>query len=145
VLVAVFLSYNANSGLPFVPNYELEARLPNAANLRAGNEVRIGGARVGVVTDVDAVRGEDGGSVAVVKLKLDDDLDPLPIDSTFVVRPVSALGLKYLALTPGDSRAGFAEGATVPISRARPTPVEIDEVLNMFDAPTRRGVQLSLQ
>ena len=50
-IVAVFLSYNANSGLPFVPTYDLKAELPNAANLVAGNEVRIGGARVGVIDD----------------------------------------------------------------------------------------------
>ena len=29
-IVAVFLSYNANSGLPFVPTYDLKANLPNA-------------------------------------------------------------------------------------------------------------------
>lgn len=145
VLVAVFLSYNANSGLPFVPTYDLQARLPNAANLVPGNEVRIGGARVGVVTDVTAVRGAGGRPQARVEMKLEDDLDPLPIDSTFVVRSVSALGLKYVALTPGRSRAGFAEGATVPVTQAQPTPVEIDEVLNMFDTRTRRGIQLSLQ
>ncbi len=134
VLVAVFLSYNANSGLPFVPTYELRARMPNAANLVPGNEVRVGGVRVGVVSEVEAVRGPGGRAVAEVKLKLEDDLDPLPIDSTFVVRPISALGLKYVALTPGRSGAGFAEGATVPIAQAQPTPVEIDEVFNMFDS-----------
>ena len=48
-IVAVFLSYNANSGLPFVPTYDLKASVPNAANLVRGNEVRIGGARVGTV------------------------------------------------------------------------------------------------
>jgi virulence factor Mce-like protein len=145
VLVAVFLSYNANSGLPFVPTYELEARLPNAANLVRGNEVRIGGARVGVVSEVTAVRGEGGRSAAQIEMKLDQQLDPLPIDSTFVVRLTSALGLKYVELTPGDSRAGYEEGAVVPVTQAQPEPVEIDEVLNMFDAPTRRGTQLSLQ
>lgn len=145
VLVAVFLSYNANSGLPFVPTYTLEARLPNAANLVPGNEVRIGGARVGVVTDVTAVRGENGRAEAQIELKLEDAADPLPIDSTFVVRSISALGLKYVAVTPGRSRAGYAEGATVPIAQAQPAPVEIDEVFNMFDARTRRGIQLSLQ
>ncbi len=29
-LVAVFIAYNANSGLPFVPTYELKAELPRA-------------------------------------------------------------------------------------------------------------------
>ena len=28
-LVAVYLSYNANSGLPFVPTYDLKADVPN--------------------------------------------------------------------------------------------------------------------
>jgi virulence factor Mce-like protein len=145
VLVAVFLSYNANQGLPFVPTYELRAELPNAANLVRGNEVRVGGARVGIVSEVGAVRDEDGGATAEIGMKLDEQLDPLPIDSTFVVRPTSALGLKYVELTPGTSRAGFEEGSSVPVSQARPEPVEIDDVLNMFDARTRRGIQRSLQ
>ena len=49
VLVAVFLAYNANQGLPFVPTYELKAEVPSAANLVVGNDVRIGGSRVGFV------------------------------------------------------------------------------------------------
>ena len=46
-IVAVFLSYNANTGLPFVPTYDLKANLPNASQLVEGFDVRIGGARVG--------------------------------------------------------------------------------------------------
>ena len=48
VIVAVFLAYNANNGLPFVSTYDLKARVPNADALVKANEVRIGGARVGV-------------------------------------------------------------------------------------------------
>ena len=33
IIVAVFLAYNANNGLPFVPTYQLKAQVPNAANL----------------------------------------------------------------------------------------------------------------
>ena len=62
-IVAIFLSYNANSGLPFVPTYDLEARLPNAANLVEGNEVRIGGARVGVIDEIEPVPSDDGDAV----------------------------------------------------------------------------------
>ena len=36
-IVAVFLSYNANAGLPFVPTYDVSVNLPSAANLVAGN------------------------------------------------------------------------------------------------------------
>ena len=108
-----------------------------------GNEVRIGGARVGVIEKIDAVQRGDEVN-AVVDAKLDADLEPLPVDSTFIVRPRSALGLKYIELTPGNSTSGLPAGETVPLSQATPDPVEIDEVFNIFDAPTRRGSQQSL-
>jgi ABC-type transporter Mla subunit MlaD len=92
-VVAVFLSYNANSGLPFVPTYDLKADLPNAANLVEGNDVRIGGARVGAVSKITAVPNRDGKPSALVEMKLDKDLQPLPVDTTLIVRSKSALGL----------------------------------------------------
>ena len=46
VVVAVFLAYNANNGLPFVQTYRLTAQVPDANGLVKGNEVRIGGVRV---------------------------------------------------------------------------------------------------
>jgi virulence factor Mce-like protein len=143
-IVAIFLSYNANSGLPFVPTYDLTARLPNAANLVAGNEVRIGGARVGVIDEIEPVRGDEGEPYAEISMKLDSDLEPLPVNSTFLVRPRSALGLKYVELTPGDAQAGFPAGAVIPLRQATPEPVEIDEVLNAFDQKARTGAQSSL-
>jgi ABC-type transporter Mla subunit MlaD len=60
VIVAVFLSYNANSGLPFVPTYDVSVELPDAANLVEGNEVRIGGFRVGAIDKITPVRRTDG-------------------------------------------------------------------------------------
>jgi virulence factor Mce-like protein len=144
-IVAVFLSYNANSGLPFVPTYDLTANLPNAANLVRGNEVRIGGARVGTITTIEAREREDGTSYARLELKLNKDLEPVPADSTLIVRPRSALGLKYVELTPGKGSAGFKAGATIPIRQARPRPVELDEVLNTFDVRLRRGSQGALE
>ena len=143
-IVAVFLSYNANSGLPFVPTYDLKANLPNAANLVVGNEVRIGGARVGVVADIKPMPNPDGSATAQLEMKLDKELETLPDDTTMIVRPRSALGLKYVELTPGRSKTGYKPGATVPLRAARPEPVEIDEVVNAFNEPTRIGARRSL-
>ena len=56
VIVAVFLAYNANNGLPFVSTYNLKAQVPNANALVKGNEVRIGGVRVGIVKSVVPVQ-----------------------------------------------------------------------------------------
>src|SRR5215203_6513781 len=104
-IVAVFLSYNANSGLPFVPTYDLKANLPNAAQLVEGFEVRIGGARVGFISEIEPERRSDGSTYAQVTMKLDKEIEPLPAESTLLVRPRSSLGLKYIELQPGRARA----------------------------------------
>jgi virulence factor Mce-like protein len=143
-IVAVFLSYNANSGLPFVPTYDLKANLPNAAQLVKGFEVRIGGARVGFISKIEPKKRADGSAYAQVTMKLDKQIEPVPADSTLLVRPRSSLGLKYIELTPGEGRAGLAAGSTIPVRQARPPVVELDELFSMFDDKTRVGSRNSL-
>ncbi|HET9198905.1 MAG TPA: MlaD family protein [Solirubrobacterales bacterium] len=144
VIVAVFLAYNANNGLPFVSTYNLKARVPNADALVKGNEVRIGGVRVGVVKEVVPVQLEDGEVAAELSLSLDKNAEPLPVDSTITVRPKSALGLKFLQVTPGDSDEGFEAGETIPVTAAKPEPVDIDQFFDMFDKPTRDAIRQNL-
>jgi virulence factor Mce-like protein len=155
VVVAVFLSYQANQGLPFVPTYKVSAELPNTGTLVPGNEVRIGGQRVGQIKTIEPETIDDAAcpgnpaqrcttDVAKVDMELNQDLEPLPQDSTLVVRSRSALGLKYLEVRRGNSDRGFAPGSTIPVSAARPEPVEIDQVFDMFDEPTRDAIQVNL-
>ena len=144
ILVAVFLSYNANKGLPFVPTYQLEAEVPSGAQLVVGNDVKIGGSRVGAVTSIKPRTLDDGTVIAVLGLTLDKDAGPLPKDSTLMVRPRSALGLKYVEITRGKSSETYADGDTVALAQAG-TPVELDEFLNMFDEKTRIASQIDLQ
>lgn len=145
VTVAVFLAYNANQGLPFTPVYRLSAEVPNANTLVPGNEVRIGGVRAGVVETVEPELNDDGTVNARLGLSLDRDVNPLPVDSTIIIRSRSALGLKYLEIVRGDSGEGHPEGSTIALSQARPEPVEIDEVFNVFDDPTRSAIRANLR
>src|SRR5690349_3160811 len=133
VIVAVFLAYNANNGLPFVSTYNLKARVPNANALVKGNDIRIGGTLVGTVREVKPVQLGDGRTAAELSLSLDKSAEPLPVDSTIMIRPKSALGLKFLQITPGSSSDGFAAGETIPLKAARPEPVDIDQFFSMFD------------
>ena len=119
ILVAVFLAYNANNGLPFVSTYDLKARVPNAQALVKGNEVRIGGARVGVVKSVKPVELEDGNFGAELSLSLDKIAEPVPVNSTMIIRPKSPLGLKYLQIVPGDSSQGLRGRRNDPARRRR--------------------------
>jgi ABC-type transporter Mla subunit MlaD len=134
VIVAVFLAYNANNGLPFVPTYRVSVVVPNAARLVQNNEVRIGGTRVGVVESIETTQvepdqvanaesqgGTRGGTVSTVQggggskdtccvaaelnLKLDKSASPIPEDSVFRVRYRSSFGLKYLEITRGTGEA----------------------------------------
>ena len=144
VIVAVFLSYNANQGLPFVPTTQLKVRVPDGANLVDGNEIRSGGARVGVVESMTPVRNPDGKVEAELRLKLDKKIGDIPDDSTFRIRPRSALGLKYIELTEGTSRTAFENGDTVPAEQASAS-TDIDRFLSMFDEPTRKASQENLR
>src|SRR5687767_8846725 len=133
-IVAVFLAYNANNGLPFVPVYRVSVEIPNAARLTNNNEVRIGGHRVGVVESIEPIEvsatqttaasddtvaaetaSDTGGVGAVINLKLDKAAEPLPQDSIFRVRYRSAFGLKYLEVVRGngpDAPEGFTFDGT---------------------------------
>ena len=145
-LVAVFLSYNANEGLPFVPTYKLTANVPNANGLVRGNEVRMGGARIGVVTEIETDPQPNGDVAADLTIELDERVMPLPKDSTIVIRPRSALGLKYVELTAGKSKQGYPENSTIPLEATSATETkEIDDFFNMFDEPTRVGSRANLE
>src|SRR5205085_1437053 len=97
VIVGVFLAYNANNGLPFVPSYDLKAQLPSGQKLVKGNDVRVGGFRVGVVNDLKPGY-KDGKAIAIVSMKLEKTVQPLAKDTAIAVRPRSSLGLKYVQI-----------------------------------------------
>ena len=139
-IIAVFLAYNADNGLPFVPHYTVYVQLKNAAELTHGADVHLGGALVGHVDNVAAARDRTGQPIAVAQLALNKSIQPLPANSTFVVRLKGAIGLKYLQVIPGNSRKGLADGATVPFSQSS-AEVDLDQVYGMFNQPTRNGIR----
>ena len=143
VLVAVFLAYNANNGLPFVSTYNLYAEVPNADALVKGNDVRIGGVLVGRVKSAVPVALGNGRFAAKLSLSLDKEVEPLPVNSTMIIRPKSPLGLKYLQISPGNSSKGFSAGETIPLSAARPEPVDIDQFFDMFNTKTRAAIRVN--
>ncbi len=144
VVVAVFLSYNANNGLPFTPTYDIKVQLPEASGLQKGNQVRIGGERVGVISALSPYQDPATGRVtAIISLKLEKAVEPLPADTTAIVQSVSTIGLKYLALDRGHSTHMLKVGGTIPVSQTR-EPVDIDQFFDMFSQKTRNANQVNL-
>jgi len=144
VVVAVFITYNANNGLPFTPTYNIKVQLPEASGLLKGDQVRIGGTRVGTVSSMSPYQDPRTGRVtAIISLKLEKSAAPLPVDTKAIVQLVSTIGLKYLSLEKGHSSQTLKEGQTIPVSQTR-EPVDIDEFFDMFDKKTRTANQVNL-
>jgi phospholipid/cholesterol/gamma-HCH transport system substrate-binding protein len=143
MLVAVFLAYNANQGLPFVPTRTLNVDVTDAANVVVGNDVREGGFRIGLVSAMRPIDLPNGQVGAQLTLQLNQSDGTVPTDSTVSIRPLSVLGLKYVDLHKGISRHDFLPDATVPVGQTN-VPVQLDQIFSTFNPPTRTAVQRSL-
>lgn len=144
-LVSVYVSYNATRGLPFVTTYEVLVEVPDAARLvEGGSEVRIGGARVGLVQQVTAMPGRGGKPpFSELRLSLDKAREGLPSDTRVTVRPRSLLGAKYLDVQPGRSQREIPNGGTLPLANATPV-VEVSDTFAIFGKDAVRGLQDSI-
>ncbi len=143
LLVAVFLAYNANQGLPFVPTKELKVDIANGSNLVVGNDVDEGGYRIGLVAGMKPIVLGTGQTAAQLTLKLNEANGSVPVDSTATILPRSVLGLKYVSLTVGHSKKTFPDGGTLPITQTS-VPVQLDDIFKTFNAETRTAMQTDL-
>jgi virulence factor Mce-like protein len=143
VMLAVFLAYSANTGLPFVPTRELRVEIANGANLTVGSDVREGGYRIGLVSGLAPVELPDGRAGAELTLQLGEAYGSVPVNSTVSIRPLSVLGSKYVDLHKGNARAVIPDGGTLPITQTS-VPVQFEDIFQTFNPPTRRAIQANL-
>jgi hypothetical protein len=105
------------------------------------DQVRIGGARVGLVTRVRAITRRHGKpAFARIDVGLNPDVADLPVDSHARVQAGSILGGKYLALYPGKSKRGIPDGGILALSQARHV-TDISQALRVFDRRSTAGVR----
>lgn len=136
ICVAVFVKQN-----PFAGRYEIRGIFASANQLKSGSEVRIAGVRVG------EVRAISPGPVhtSIVTLRIDEAERPIHADATLAIKPRLILeGNFYVKVNPGTPGApDLPSGATVPRSRTS-VPVQLDQVLDVFDLPTRGALHRSI-
>ncbi len=153
VSVAVYLSYIAENGLPFVPTYSINVDVPDGAELVKNADVRIGGARVGQVLSISPEpRGTDHGynqPFARLKLALQKSVDPLPFDTRYQVRLASVLGGKYVEVIPGHDRntpstPALPDGGTFSLGgrvQHNIPIVDLDTAFRVFGPKTQQGIR----
>lgn len=117
--------------------HTVRAEFQDVMGIRKGFWVRVDGARVGDVTDVDVTRHD----TAIVTMELDEGTPRPGRGARMDVRPANLLGEKYIQLTPGDKRRPLPESALIPLARTG-VAVELDDILNTLDAGVRTRLRI---
>lgn len=124
-----------------VTRYDLT--FANAGQLVKGDDVQIGGRRVG---NVKAIKLTDDNQ-AKIEIELQDGFAPLHAGTTAIIRSTSLSGIanRYIALTPGpDNGPALSDGATLGTT-ATTTPVDLDQLFDTLDKPTRKALDDVIQ
>lgn len=150
--LAVYLSYIAENGLPFLPTYRVNVQVANGDELDKNADVRVGGARVGQILTItpESPTRAWPHPYAQLGLALNPDMRPLPRDSHYRIRLASVLGAKYLELIPGHrSSGGVPDGGTLALN-TRPALnhelpfVDFDTALRIFGPKIRTPLRSNL-
>ncbi len=107
----------------------------NASQLVPDNQVLIGGHPVGSVESIDLTEN----NLAKVTVSVEQELHE---GTTATIRATGLAGVAnhYVSIGPGpNSNPALEEGATLGLA-ATTTPVDLDQFLNAFPKPVRRGL-----
>ena len=115
----------------------------NAGQLVRGNDVQIGGRRVGSVEDI--LLTDD--NQAEVRIRVKEPYAPLHEGTEATIRLTSLSGVanRYIALAPGpNSNPELPDGARLGVEQTTSV-VDLDQIFNTLDPATRRGLQQFIQ
>jgi phospholipid/cholesterol/gamma-HCH transport system substrate-binding protein len=138
VIAVAVLMFGSGGGETYV------LHMQSANQLVTGNSVKVGGLDVGKITDISLSKDNQ----ADVKVEITDgDFTPLHEGTTAVVRVTSlpSVANRYIALTPGPNNAPEVPGGGVISEDKTTNAVDLDQLFNTLDPPTRKGLQGVLQ
>lgn len=125
--------------------YEVTAQFANASQVVKGNQVVIGGAPVGSVTDI----GLASDGTALITFTVDDEYAPLKRGTTATVRvtSLSSVAGRQIQLTvpPANAEAEPIEDGGVLDQSETVTAVDVDEIFNTLDRKTVRSFKKVIQ
>jgi ABC-type transporter Mla subunit MlaD len=94
--------------------YEVRAIFDNVASAVPGEDVKVAGAKIGVIKSMDVTKDKK----AAITLQIDDArFTPFHADAKCTVRPQSLIGEKFVECTPGNA----SSPALARIDDAAPT------------------------
>jgi phospholipid/cholesterol/gamma-HCH transport system substrate-binding protein len=110
-----------------------------AGQLVKGDRVRIGGTPAGTITSIELT----GDGQAEIGVKVNHRFGPLREGTTATIRQIGLTSVagRYVDISPAPTfRPALDDGATISGDKTTPI-VDLDQLFNMFDAKTRKGLQ----
>jgi len=125
--------------IPLKPHgYRVQVAFTDAATLAEQADVRTAGVTIGKVVSKELA---PGGNQTLTTIELSSRYAPLRADARAILRQKTLLGETYVELTTGTRGAEkLREGARLPDGQVAQA-VEFDELLQIFDKPTRTAFQ----
>ncbi|HUE65231.1 MAG TPA: MlaD family protein [Rhizomicrobium sp.] len=114
VALAFLVFVYKQTGTGHFGSYSLTLRMPSAAGLDVGKDVRVGGVKVGSISHLSLDRKDFS---AIVQFDMRDDL-LLPADSTAAITS-TPLGDVYLVINPGHAVRKVSPGGVLMQPGAR--------------------------
>jgi ABC-type transporter Mla subunit MlaD len=130
-------------------HYFVRAIFDNAANLVAGEDVKVAGVPVGVVEELNVTDDKK----AAVTLRIDEEaFTPFKADASCVIRPQGLIGEKFVECEPGSAAAerletieeGPGEGERLLAVENTSSPVDIDLLNDILRLPYRQRFAILL-
>ena len=106
--VFFFFAYTSSDIKPAV-GYDISARFNAIDGLTEGSDARVGGVKVGTVTDM---RVDQTTYQAVVTMTIESNIH-LPVDTKAIISSDGLLGGKYVRLDPGHSEKKIADAGVL--------------------------------
>jgi ABC-type transporter Mla subunit MlaD len=138
-LAFAYIGFQAPNAIPGRSYYNLYAQFKNADNLTYHYQVRVDGDIVGQVLNPTVHNG-----IATVQLQMAPTVQPLRSDTTVQVLPRSAVGVRYVEITPGLHGRPLPDGAIIPDTQTSATE-QLDTALSVFNKSTRTNIQYFLR
>jgi phospholipid/cholesterol/gamma-HCH transport system substrate-binding protein len=132
VLVALLLVRGANT-------HEYDLLFQNAGQLVKGDDVQVGGRRIGSVREITLT----DDNRARVRIRVEEPFAPLRDGTRAVIRLTSLSGIanRFIALTPAPNSAKeLDDGATLAAGSTTGV-VDLDQLFNTLDPKARRDLQ----
>ncbi len=106
-------------------SYPLSARFDNVDGIGIGSDVRVGGIKVGVVSDLTL---DQETYEAVMSLRVREGV-AIPADSTAAIVSESLLGSRYVDVTPGGDTVVLSAGDIIRFTQSA---VNLESLIGRF-------------